>query len=264
MKYYFKSKSKKYLLATILLLSLCPLLGLTYSSFIFSSDNYRASEMYIGSLMYGIKINDESVSKITATTQKKSKNVPSSFKKGLKKFVFVPITACLSVLFFVFLLTPSIVSNENDLRLKYMKQMSQLGPGDKLVCGNHEFMRLFDVEYIPPEQIEEVLYFSDYGYLYPSYLPEDREIRSLRLVHDDNSASYLFKEPIPYFSISMKPADGKFAGEYDTYVGKYKCLFYDNTVYGMSCSVFFEYNGTRYQVSARSKEEAIKIIEGMI
>ena len=206
----------------------------------------------------------ESVSKITATTQKKSKNVPSSFKKGLKKFVFVPITACLSVLFFVFLLTPSIVSNEDHLMLKYMEQMKELGPGDKLVCGNHEFMRLFDVEYIPPEQIEEVLYFSDYGYLYPSYLPEDREIRSLRLVHDDNSASYLFKEPIPYFSISMKPADGKFAGEYDTYVGKYKCLFYDNTVYGMSCSVFFEYNGTRYQVSARSKEEAIKIIEGMI
>ena len=64
MKYYFKSKSKKYLLATILLLSLCPLLGLTYSSFIFSSNNYRASEMYIGSLLYSIKINDESVSEI--------------------------------------------------------------------------------------------------------------------------------------------------------------------------------------------------------
>ena len=75
MKYYFKSKSKKYLLATILLLSLCPFLGLTYSSFIFSSDNYRASEMYIGSLMYGIKINDESVSKITVAPGETEVNV---------------------------------------------------------------------------------------------------------------------------------------------------------------------------------------------
>lgn len=206
----------------------------------------------------------ESVAKITSIKQKKSKKVPSSLKKGLKKFVFVPISACLSVLLFVFLLTPSIYSDENDLRLKYMNQMSQLGPGDKLVCGNREFIRLFDVEYIPPEQIEEVLYFSDYGYLYPSYLPDDKELRSLLLVHDDNSANYLFKNPVAYFSISMKPADGKFAGEYDTYVGKHKCLFYDNTVYGMSCTVFFEYNGTRYQVSARTREEAIKIIEGMI
>ena len=66
MKYYFKSKSKKYLLATILLLSLCPLLGLTYSSFIFSSDNYRASEMYIGSLMYSIKIDENATSIVQA------------------------------------------------------------------------------------------------------------------------------------------------------------------------------------------------------
>ena len=92
MKYYFKSKSKKYLLATILLLSLCPLLGLTYSSFIFSSDNYRASEMYIGSLMYGIKINDESVSKITVepgetevNIQITSLNTVSSFYKLIYK-----------------------------------------------------------------------------------------------------------------------------------------------------------------------------------
>ncbi|MBQ4262900.1 MAG: hypothetical protein IJB83_01475 [Bacilli bacterium] len=92
MKYYFKSKSKKYLLATILLLSLCPLLGLTYSSFIFSSDNYRASEMYIGSLMYGIKINDESVSKITVepgetevNIEITSLNTVSSFYKLIYK-----------------------------------------------------------------------------------------------------------------------------------------------------------------------------------
>ncbi|MBQ4263226.1 MAG: hypothetical protein IJB83_03140 [Bacilli bacterium] len=64
MKYYFKSKSKKYLLAVLLLISLCPLLGTTYSSFIFSSNDYRASEMYIGSLMYSIKINGQSTSKI--------------------------------------------------------------------------------------------------------------------------------------------------------------------------------------------------------
>ena len=92
MKYYFKSKSKKYLLATILLLSLCPLLGLTYSSFIFSSDNYRASEMYIGTLMYGIKINDESVSKITVepgetevNIEITSLNTVSSFYKLIYK-----------------------------------------------------------------------------------------------------------------------------------------------------------------------------------
>ncbi|MBQ4262612.1 MAG: hypothetical protein IJB83_00005, partial [Bacilli bacterium] len=66
MKYYFKSKSKKYLLATILLLSLCPFLGLTYSSFIFSSNNYRASEMYIGSLMYSIKIDENATSIVQA------------------------------------------------------------------------------------------------------------------------------------------------------------------------------------------------------
>ena len=65
MKYYFKSKSKKYLLATILILTLCPFLGLTYSSFIYSSDNYRASEMYIGSLMYSIKIDGVATSTVS-------------------------------------------------------------------------------------------------------------------------------------------------------------------------------------------------------
>ncbi len=206
----------------------------------------------------------ESIAKITSIKQKEQKKLPLPLKKGLKKFVFVPISACLSVLLFVFLLTPSIYSEEDNLMLKYMDQISQLGPGDKFVYENHEIITLFDVEYIPPEQIEEVLYFSDYGYLYPSYLPEDKEIRSLLLVHDDDTADYLFKNPVPFFGISMKPADGKFDDEYDTYVGKYKCLFYDNTIYGRPCSVLFEYNGTRYQVSARSKEEAIKIIEGMI
>ena len=86
MKYYFKSKSKKYLLATILLLSLCPLLGLTYSSFIFSSDNYRASEMYIGSLMYGIKINDESVSKITVAPGETEVNIEITSLNAVSSF----------------------------------------------------------------------------------------------------------------------------------------------------------------------------------
>ena len=86
MKYYFKSKSKKYLLAAILLLSLCPLLGLTYSSFIFSSDNYRASEMYIGSLMYGIKINDESVSKITVEPGETEVNIEITSLNAVSSF----------------------------------------------------------------------------------------------------------------------------------------------------------------------------------
>ncbi|MBQ4262624.1 MAG: hypothetical protein IJB83_00065 [Bacilli bacterium] len=88
MKYYFKSKSKKYLLATILLLILSPILGLTYSSFIFSSDNYRASEMYIGSLMYSIKIDGVATSTVSVpsgsseyTIEVTSLNTVDSFYK---------------------------------------------------------------------------------------------------------------------------------------------------------------------------------------
>ena len=64
LKEYFKSKSKRYLMITIMLSIVLPILAFSYSSFVFSSEDYRASEMYIGSLMYGIKIDGESTSSV--------------------------------------------------------------------------------------------------------------------------------------------------------------------------------------------------------
>ena len=58
MKTYFKSKSKRFFLISMLLSIICPILGTTYSMFIFTSENYRTSEMYIGNY-YEIKINGE-------------------------------------------------------------------------------------------------------------------------------------------------------------------------------------------------------------
>ena len=63
-KGYFKSKSKRYLMVTLILSLILPILAFSYSNFIFSSEDYRASEMYIGSLLYGIKINGEATSSI--------------------------------------------------------------------------------------------------------------------------------------------------------------------------------------------------------
>ena len=61
----FRSTSKKYLIVTLLLCIVCPILSFSYSAFVLDSDDYRASEMYIGSLLYGIKIDEEAKSTIT-------------------------------------------------------------------------------------------------------------------------------------------------------------------------------------------------------
>ena len=85
-KYYFKSKSKKYLLATLLITVLCPLIAFSYSSFIFSSDNYRTSEMYIGSLMYSMKINNNAATKITAVPGKSEHTIEITSLNSVPSF----------------------------------------------------------------------------------------------------------------------------------------------------------------------------------
>ena len=63
-KQYFKEKSKKLVLVSGLMCLLGLALSVSYATFVFSSENYRASEMYIGSLLYTLKIDGQSTSKI--------------------------------------------------------------------------------------------------------------------------------------------------------------------------------------------------------
>lgn len=54
----FQAICKKNTLVIIMLLFLCPVLGFSYASFVIRTDHYRASEMYIGSLLYSVKIDE--------------------------------------------------------------------------------------------------------------------------------------------------------------------------------------------------------------
>ena len=55
----------KYLVMISLLIGISILLGLSYSSFFFSSDNHKAAEMYIGELKYSMTIDNESKNTLT-------------------------------------------------------------------------------------------------------------------------------------------------------------------------------------------------------
>ena len=65
MKRLFHFNIKKNILVLMMIVCLCPILSVSYASFVFNTEEYRASEMYIGKLLYGIKINNEAVSEIT-------------------------------------------------------------------------------------------------------------------------------------------------------------------------------------------------------
>lgn len=60
-------KNKVYIFSLLFLLVCGSILGITYSTFVYSSEDYRASEMYIGSLLYSIKINGNSSSSIVVS-----------------------------------------------------------------------------------------------------------------------------------------------------------------------------------------------------
>lgn len=205
-----------------------------------------------------------SVAEITSTPSVRSFGLSNTFKRRFRKYIIIPTVILLSIFFFVILLTPSIVSGDESPNIKYHAQIQALGPGEVFVHGNYEYRISHNVEQIPSHRIEEYLYFSDLDYLYPTYLPDDVKIHTLFLDHDWNTAFYRFEEKSYYFNISISPADGKHTDEYDTYVGRYKCLFFDNTELGLPCYAEFEYNGQKYSCSFRSKEEAIKVIGGMI
>jgi len=65
MKRLFHFNIKKNILVLMMIVCLCPILSVSYATFVFNTEEYRASEMYIGKLLYGIKINNEAVSEIT-------------------------------------------------------------------------------------------------------------------------------------------------------------------------------------------------------
>ena len=54
----FNRFAKKNILVIIMLIFLCPILGYSYSTFVFDTDDYRASEMFIGNLLYSIKVDE--------------------------------------------------------------------------------------------------------------------------------------------------------------------------------------------------------------
>lgn len=56
---------KKNIFVIIMIILLCPILAVSYSSFIVNTDTYRASEMFLGNLLYSIKINETSSNTIT-------------------------------------------------------------------------------------------------------------------------------------------------------------------------------------------------------
>ena len=59
-----KTYSNKYLLVSLLIVLLCPVLVFSYSSFIETSNKYKSNEMMIGNLLYSMKINGISTSSI--------------------------------------------------------------------------------------------------------------------------------------------------------------------------------------------------------
>ena len=50
---------KKNIFIVLVLISLCPVLALSYAKFTINSESYRSNEMYISELLYSIKIDDE-------------------------------------------------------------------------------------------------------------------------------------------------------------------------------------------------------------
>ena len=50
---------KKNILIVLVLISLWPVLALSYAKFTINSESYRSNEMYISELLYSIKIDDE-------------------------------------------------------------------------------------------------------------------------------------------------------------------------------------------------------------
>lgn len=60
----FQAICKKNTLVIIMIVFLCPILGLSYANFVINTDDYRASEMYIGKLLYSVKIDDMPTNKI--------------------------------------------------------------------------------------------------------------------------------------------------------------------------------------------------------
>ena len=47
---------KKNIFIVLVLISLCPVLALSYAKFTINSESYRSNEMYISELLYSIKI----------------------------------------------------------------------------------------------------------------------------------------------------------------------------------------------------------------
>lgn len=60
----FESKANKYLLVSLVITFLCPLLVFSYSNFIEISDSYTASQMFIGNISYSMRIDDEPTSSV--------------------------------------------------------------------------------------------------------------------------------------------------------------------------------------------------------
>ena len=61
----FNRFAKKNILVIIMLVFLCPILGYSYSTFIFDTDDYRSNEMYIGNLLYSIKVDGVNTSSVS-------------------------------------------------------------------------------------------------------------------------------------------------------------------------------------------------------
>ena len=68
--YIFKQKSNKYLLVSLLITFLCPILVFSYSNFIKTTENYKSNEMMIGNLLYSMKIDNETNNTIICTPGK--------------------------------------------------------------------------------------------------------------------------------------------------------------------------------------------------
>lgn len=63
----FQAICKKNTLVIIMIIFLCPILGLSYANFVINTGDYRASEMYIGKLLYSITIDGNPTNKINVS-----------------------------------------------------------------------------------------------------------------------------------------------------------------------------------------------------
>ena len=187
---------------------------------------------------------------------------PAKKKASLKMFVL--IAAVLAVLFSLFCVgTISMGDKDEVLYYRFMSIIEELIPGESFEADGVSF--IISDETRQYASIEELLKEEELSLLYPAWMPENEKIDCVgyELDGDKEVYSYLFGRPDCYnFSVDMnrKLSDEIKSGCEVKSVSSYMVYFtYGDTF----VQAMFEYEGNCYALTAKTEEEAIKIIENL-